>query len=127
MSESNLQDPQDPSVPEPQEPEGSSVILSNGDEEIISRPDYGDGLPPDMLWIKEGENRDVTTIYTYKDPTTSRLRSVTLGINSDLREIGLIEYPIEVEWSIPTKEQLDVYRDRASRIDSRTGRTVTHR
>jgi hypothetical protein len=127
MSESNLTDPEGPLVPDNQETEGPSFVSSNGDEEGIPAPDYGDGMPPEMLWIKEGENRIVTTIYTYKDPKTGRLKNVSLDFQTALRELGFVEYPIEVEWSIPTREQLDAYRERASRIDIRTGRPMTHR
>lgn len=127
MSESNLTDPQGPSVPDSQEPEGPSSVSSNGDEELVTVPDYGDGLPPELLWIKEGANRVVTTIYTYKDSKTGRLKSVTMEISEWSREQGMVEYPIEAEWSIPTKEQLDVYRERASRIDALTGRSVLRR
>lgn len=128
MSESNVEDPQGSLVPDSQDIKEPSSVLSNGDEEELSSvPDYGDGLPPELLWIKEGANRVITTIYTYKDPKTNKLKSVTLEISEWSREQGMVEYPIEAEWSIPTKDQLDTYRERGTRIDIRSGRSVLHR
>jgi hypothetical protein len=60
-------------------------------------------LPPELLWIKEGENKVLVTIYVYKDPQTGRLRTVAPEIRPLSRELGLIEYPIESEWSVPTR------------------------
>jgi hypothetical protein len=128
MSSENLpeesEEPIDPSVSSP-DAEGSSSLDQDG-EFVVPPPDYGDGLPPELLWIKEGENKVLVTIYAYKDPQTNRLRIVAPEIRPVMREAGMIEYPIESEWSVPTREQINGYRERATRVDQRSGQVMLH-
>jgi hypothetical protein len=127
MADENLpEEPIDPLV-SPSDTKGSSSLNQDEDEGTTPPPDYGDGLPPELLWIKEGENRVLVTIYAYKDPETNRLKIVAPDIRPIARGLGLIEYPIESEWSVPTREQITNYRERATRVDPRSGQITLHR
>jgi hypothetical protein len=93
-------------------------IAAEEEEGGLPSPDYGDGSPPDFLWIRENQDQVVVTVYAYKDPNTNKLRSITLEPSYGFRELKMVEFPIETEWTIPTKTQLDDYKSRATRYNS---------
>lgn len=91
-------------------------------------PNYGDGKAPDSLWISEGNNQVISTIYAYRDDNSvAKLRSITLEPSSALRILGLIEFPITATWTIPTKNQLSEYRTKSSMFDRSLGRSLIDR
>jgi hypothetical protein len=51
--------------PSPEEVRGDESWPS--EETELSSVNYGDGLPPELLWIQEGNNQVLVTIYAYKD------------------------------------------------------------
>ena len=75
------------------------------------------GAPPDLLWISEGIDCVVSTIYIYQDKDTRRLKAVLWEPSPELRITGMPEFPIETKWSCPSKSQIDSYRDRSSRYN----------
>ena len=56
---------------------------------------------PSLLWISEGVDCVVSTIYVYQSPTTGRLRTVLWEPSPDLRDLNMREFPIETKWSVP--------------------------
>jgi hypothetical protein len=88
-----------------------------------STPEESNGAPPDLLWISEGVDTVISTIYVYQDTATRRLRAVLWEPSSELKAIGMPEFPVETKWSVPSKAQLDGYRDRSSRYNQ-TARVV---
>lgn len=96
-------------------------------EEDRAPIDQGDGLPPAFLWLGDEPNRVTVTIYAYKDRKTGKLRTLTLDVLSGSRDLRLIEYPIETVWTIPTKDQLEQYRQRASQYDGRARAVLVQR
>jgi hypothetical protein len=66
------------------------------------------------------------TIYAYADDT-NKLRSIQLDVSYALRELRMVEYPIESTWTIPSKNQIEIYRDRSSRLDVRTRSQLVQR
>jgi hypothetical protein len=90
-------------------------IIDEEEEGGLPSPDYGDGSPPDFLWVRENQDRVIVTIYAYKDPRTNRLKSISAEPVYLFREAKMVEVPIESEWIMPSKTQLDDYRSRALR------------
>lgn len=88
------------SEPETQEP------VSNGE------------APPDLLWIREGADFVVVTIYVYQDPTTKPIKYVVKDQAQFLTDGGLVEYPVESRWTVPTRSQLESYRSSSARYNS---------
>jgi hypothetical protein len=78
---------------------------------------------PGLLWISEGVDIVISTIYVYQDTITGRLRAVLWEPSSELRMTGMPEFPVETKWSVPSKAQIDSYRDRSSRYNT-TARAV---
>jgi hypothetical protein len=99
-----------------------------GTEETDETPaNYGDGLPPNLLWLGSGPNEIQCEIYLYKDVKTNKLRSVNLEPSETLRQLGFVEYPIHSTWTVPTREQMERYREQASRYNSLARAVLTHR
>lgn len=94
--------------------------------EVSTEPNYGDGKPPEWLWITEGKTKVVSKIYAYKDET-SKLRAISTEVSYAMRALGLVEYPIESEWTIPSKDQLDGYKQRSSILDRTYMRSIIDR
>jgi hypothetical protein len=85
--------------------------------ESIQLPEESNGAPPDLLWISEGVDTVISTVYVYQDTITGRLRAVLWEPSPELRLTGMPEFPVETKWSVPTKAQIDGYRDRSSRYN----------
>jgi hypothetical protein len=115
----NTEEPEekDSQVPVDGVPDINQEIADEEEEGGLPLPDYGDGSTPDFLWIREDKDQVIVTIYAYKDPQTNRLKSISLQPSYALRDAKMIEFPIESEWTIPTKTQLDDYRSRATRYN----------
>jgi hypothetical protein len=75
------------------------------------------GAPPDLLWISEGVDIVLLSIYIYIDKNTGRLKTILWEPSPELKSIGMPEFPIETKWSVPTRSQLDAYREKASRYN----------
>jgi hypothetical protein len=73
--------------------------------------------PPELLWISEGSNTVLSTIYIYTDKDTKRLRTILTQPSPDLRLQGMPEFVVETMWSVPTRVQMDGYRESASRYN----------
>lgn len=92
--------------------------ISVDDSEKLSEPvePESDGAPS-LLWISEGVDCVISTIYIYQDKDTGRLKAVLWEPSPELKFAGMPEFPIETKWSVPTKAQIDGYRDRSSRYN----------
>jgi hypothetical protein len=88
------------------------------DTSETTQSEESNGVPPDLLWISEGTDIVISTVYIYQDPTTGRLKTILWEPSSDLKAVGMPEFPIETKWSVPTKAQIDNYRDRSSRFNT---------
>jgi hypothetical protein len=124
--------PTEPNVEEKVSEEPTVEASEESDDEEMeltsaTKPNFGDGKPPEFLWITEGENEVRVTVYAYKDEETGRLRSLTTEPSLALRALGMIEYPIESTWTIPTKAQLETYKREASLFDRSLMRTLVDR
>jgi hypothetical protein len=107
---------------------GSSELTPTDEESVsVIKPNYGDGSPPDWLWVEEGKALVDVEIYAYKDPVSGKLKAVSQDPSTPLRAVSLIEYPIKSQWTIPTKVQLDSYRERSKTIDRTLLRTLVDR
>ena len=80
-------------------------------------PAESNGDIPDLLWITEGRDTVISTIYIYQDKDTKRLKAILWEPSPELRGAGMFEFPVETTWSVPTKTQIDSYRDRSSRYN----------
>jgi hypothetical protein len=76
-------------------------------------------LVSSFIWIKEGENEVIGSIYLYQDPITNKLRSVQMDPSPTLRELKFIEYSLDAVWTVPTTAQMDSYKLEASAYDVR--------
>jgi len=80
-------------------------------------PEKMDGDPPALLWISEGRDCVISTVYVYQDVATGRLKTILWDPSPELVATGMREFPVETKWSIPTKAQLSDYRERSSRYN----------
>jgi hypothetical protein len=87
-------------------------------EPVTQEPESNGEAPPDLLWIREGADFVITTIYVYQDSKTKRLKFVIREPLPTLLEQGLIEYPVETRWTVPTRGQLDSYRTSSARYNN---------
>jgi hypothetical protein len=109
-----------------EEPESQTDTpeLSPTEEQVLAE---SNGAPPDLLWISEGVDIVISTIYVYQSPTTGRLRTVLWEPSSDLRDLNMREFPIETKWSVPSKTQLDKYREQSSRFNQAARAVLVHK
>ena len=89
------------------------------DAYIASLPDPNEkdnGQLPKGLWIDESSNI-VATIYLYKDTLTQDLVLIQPDpISIDRKKVlNLVEIPLTAEFTLPTRDQLNKYRDRSSK------------
>jgi hypothetical protein len=102
-----MTDAEEPQVDIPEVPPAEEPTLAESN-----------GAPPDLLWISEGVDTVISTIYIYQDKDTGRLKAVLWEPSPELRLAEMPEFPVETKWSVPTKAQIDGYRDRSSRYNT---------
>ena len=86
-----------------------------------------DQAPPELLWISEGSDFVISTIYIYQDPVTRRLKTILVEPVQELKDQGMIEFPVETRWSVPSKTQLDSYRERSARFNTAARAVLVNR
>ena len=108
-------------------PDEESPPVESAEELTESSRVEDNGVPPDLLWISEGKDEVLSTIYVYQSPTTGRLRTVLFEPSEDLRALEMREFPIETRWSVPAKMQLDRYREQSSRFNREARAVLVHK
>jgi hypothetical protein len=101
-------------MPEEQEFQVDATESPPPEEQTLAE---SNGAPPDLLWISEGVDIVISTLYIYQDKDNGRLKAVLWEPSPELRVAGMPEFPVETKWSVPSKSQIDSYRDRSSRYN----------
>jgi hypothetical protein len=102
------------------------ISMNDPEKTLESGEPESDGAPLG-LWVHEGKDEVISTIYVYESSMTGRLRTVLFEPSEDLRALEMREFPIETRWSVPSKQQLDRYRDQSSRFNREARAVLVHK